>query len=77
MERDLVEYIAKALVDDPSAVSITEKETERGVVLGLKVGSSDIGRVIGKYGRVAQSIRTLLMACAGKTHTRYLLEILD
>ena len=77
MERDLVEYIAKSLVDDPSAVSLTEKETERGIVLELRVASGDIGKVIGKSGRVAQAIRTLLMASAGRSGTRYLLEILD
>ena len=77
MERDLVEYIAKSLVDDPSAVSLTEKETERGIVLELRVAIGDIGKVIGKFGRVAQAIRTLLMASAGRSGTRYLLEILD
>ena len=77
MERDLVEYIAKSLVDDPSAVSVSEKETERGVVLELRVASGDVGQVIGKFGRVAQAIRTLLMASAGRSGARYLLEILD
>lgn len=77
MERDLVEYVAKSLVDDPSSVSVSEKETERGIVLELRVASSDVGKVIGKYGRVAQAIRTLLMASSGKSGTRYLLEILD
>ncbi|MGP1576844.1 MAG: KH domain-containing protein [Treponema sp.] len=77
MEHDLVEYIAKSLVDDPSSVSISEKETERGVVLELRVASGDVGKVIGKYGRVAQAIRTLLMASSGRNGTRYLLEILD
>ncbi len=77
MERDLVEFIAKSLVDDPSAVSVQEKETERGIVLQLTVASKDVGKIIGKSGRVAQSIRTLLMACSGRSGTRYLLEILD
>ena len=77
MERDLVEYIAKSLVDDPSAVSVSEKETERGVVLELRVASGDVGKVIGYFGRVAQAIRTLLMASAGRRGARYLLEILD
>lgn len=77
MERDLVEYIAKSLVDDPSAVSVSEKETDRGNVLELRVASNDVGKVIGKFGRVAQAIRTLLMASAGRGGTRYLLEILD
>ena len=77
MERDLVEYIAKSLVDDPSAVSVSEKETDRGIVLELRVASGDVGKVIGKCGRVAQAIRTLLMASAGRSGARYLLEILD
>lgn len=77
MERDLVEYIAKSLVDDPSAVSVSEKETDRGTVLELRVASNDVGKVIGKFGRVAQAIRTLLMASAGRGGTRYLLEIVD
>ena len=77
MERDLVEYIAKSLVDDPSAVSVSEKETDRGIVLDLRVASGDVGKVIGQFGRVAQAIRTLLMASAGRSGTRYLLEILD
>ena len=77
MERDLVEYIAKSLVDDPSAVSVSAKETDRGIVLELRVASGDVGKVIGKFGRVAQAIRTLLMASAGRSGTRYLLEILD
>ena len=47
MERDLVEYIAKSLVDDPSAVSVSEKETDRGIVLELRVASGDVGKVIG------------------------------
>ena len=68
MEHDLVEYIAKSLVDDPDAVAVSEKETERGVVLELRVASGDV---------VAQAIRTLLMASAGRNGTRYLLEILD
>ena len=67
MERDLVEYIAKSLVDDPSAVSVSEKETDRGTVLELRVASNDVGK----------AIRTLLMASAGRGGTRYLLEILD
>ncbi len=77
MERDLVEFIAKSLVDEPNAVSVTEKETDRGIVLELTVASKDVGKVIGKFGKIAQAIRTLLMACSGRTGTHYLLEILD
>ena len=55
MEKDLIEYIAKSLVDNPDAVSVNETEGERGPVLELKVADSDIGKVIGKYGRIAKA----------------------
>ena len=66
MEKDLIEYIAKSLVDDPSAVSVTETEGEKGMVLQLKVADNDIGKVIGKYGRIAKAMRTVLSASATK-----------
>jgi uncharacterized protein len=77
MEKDLIEYIAKSLVDDPSAVSVSETEGERGPVLELRVAQGDIGKVIGKYGRIAKALRTVLSASAGKDGKRYSLEILD
>ena len=77
MEKDLIEYIAKSLVDDPSAVSVKETEGERGPVLELSVAQGDIGKVIGKYGRIAKALRTVLSATAGKDGRRYSLEILD
>ncbi|MCR5605511.1 MAG: KH domain-containing protein [Treponema sp.] len=77
MEKDLIEYIAKSLVDDPSAVSVNETEGERGPVLELSVAQGDIGKVIGKYGRIAKALRTVLSASASKNGTRYSLEILD
>jgi len=77
MEKDLIEYIAKSLVDNPDAVSVTETEGERGPVLELKVADSDIGKVIGKYGRIAKALRTVLGATANKDGKRYSLEILD
>lgn len=73
----MVEYIAKSLVDDPSSVSVTEVEDERGVVLELKVASGDIGKVIGKYGRIAKAMRTVIAASSGKNGRRVFLEILD
>lgn len=76
MQKDLIEYIAKSLVDDASSVEVKEVENEKGVVLELRVASGDIGKVIGKQGRIAKSIRTLLNASAGKTGKRYSLEIL-
>ena len=77
MEKDLIEYIAKSLVDDPDAVSVNETEGERGPVLELKVAEGDIGKVIGKYGRIAKALRTVLSASSSKYGKRYSLEILD
>ena len=77
MEKDLIEYIAKSLVDDPDAVSVTETEGDRGSVIQLKVADSDIGKVIGKYGRIAKALRTVLSASAVRDGKRYSLEILD
>lgn len=77
MEKDLIEYIAKSLVDDPDAVSVNETEGERGPVLELKVAEGDIGKVIGKYGRIAKALRTVLSASSSKDGKRYSLEILD
>ena len=77
MEKDLIEYIAKSLVDDPDAVSVNETEGERGPVLELKVDEGDIGKVIGKYGRIAKALRTVLSASSSKDGKRYSLEILD
>ena len=77
MEKDLIEFIAKSLVDDPASVSVTETEGERGPVLQLSVAQGDIGKVIGKYGRIAKALRTVLSATSGKDGRRYSLEILD
>lgn len=77
MEKDLIEYIAKSLVDDPSSVSVTETEGEHGVVLQLRVADGDIGKVIGKYGRIAKAMRTVLSASAVKDGKRCSLDILD
>ena len=77
MEKDLIEYIAKSLVDDPDAVSVNETEGERGPVLELKVAEGDIGKVIGKYGRIAKALHTVLSASSSKDGKRYSLEILD
>ena len=77
MEKDLIEYIEKSLVDDPDAVSVNETEGERGPVLELRVAEGDIGKVIGKYGRIAKALRTVLSASGSKDGKRYSLEILD
>lgn len=77
MEKDLVEYIAKTLVDDPSGVVVNMIEGDQSTILELKVADADIGKVIGKHGRIAKSIRTLLSAASTKTGKRVVLEILD
>ena len=75
--KEFVEYIVKKLVDRPNEVSINEIEGEKTVVLELRVGSGEMGKVIGKNGRIAQSIRTLLTATSAKSNKRVVLEILE
>ena len=77
MEKELVEYIAKSLVDDPSAVTVNIIEGEKSTILELKVADNDIGKVIGKHGRIAKAMRTILSAAATKKEKRVVLEILD
>ena len=77
MEKDLIEYIAKSLVDDPASVSVTETQGDRGPVLQLSVAQGDIGKVIGKYGRIAKALRTVLSAYSSRDGKRCSLEILD
>jgi predicted RNA-binding protein YlqC (UPF0109 family) len=77
VEKDLVEYIAKSLVDDPGAVTVHEVDGEKATILELRVAPADIGKVIGKYGRIAKAIRTVLSASSGKSGKRVSLEILD
>ncbi len=77
MEKDLVEYIAKSLVDDPAEVVVNLIEGEKSTILELKVSPDDIGKVIGKQGRIAKAIRTILSAATTKTGKRVVLEILD
>lgn len=73
--KDLVEYIAKSLVDDPSQVKVTEIEGATSVILELSVAPEDMGRVIGRNGRVANAMRTLLRVIAAKQGKRVTLEI--
>jgi uncharacterized protein len=75
--REFVEYIAKHLVDNPDAISIEVEEKDNKVILKLKVGESDVGKVIGRKGRTAQAMRVLLSAIAAKEGKRGILEILD
>lgn len=73
--KELVEYIAKSLVDDPSQVRVTEIEGATSVILELTVAPEDMGRVIGRNGRVANAMRTLLRVIAAKQGKRVTLEI--
>ncbi len=75
--KELVEMIAKALVDNPEQVVVTEIEGEQTTVLELRVAPSDLGKVIGKQGRTARCIRTLLGAAGMKLRKRFVLEILE
>ena len=74
--RELVEYIAKSIVNAPDDVVVTEESDDQGITFKLQVADDDKGRVIGKQGRVAQAIRTLLRVKAAKQGTRAALEIL-
>ena len=75
--KELVEYIARSLVNNPDAVEVTEeKDEEGGTVLKLKVADEDKGRVIGKQGRIAQAVRTLIRVKAAKAQTKATLEII-
>ena len=75
--KDLLNQIVKALVDNPEQVQITEIEGSQTVVLELRVDKSDMGKIIGKQGKTANAIRTLLNAASGKIGKRYILEIVD
>lgn len=75
--KELVTEIAKALVDIPNEVTVREVEGEQVTVLELRVAPSDLGKVIGKQGRTARSIRTLLGAAGMKLNRRFTLEILE
>jgi len=77
VEKDLVEYIVKYLVDDPSLVNVAVVEGEKSTILELRVAQDDIGKVIGKHGRIAKAIRTVLQAAAAKNGRHTVLEILD
>ena len=75
--KDLIEYIAKALVDHPEEVRVSEVEGERTSVIELTVAKDDLGKVIGKQGRTARSIRTILSAASTKIKKRSVLEIIE
>jgi len=75
--KDLIAYIAKALVDKPEEVLVTEIEGEQTSVIELKVAKEDLGKVIGKQGRTARAMRTILSAASTKINKRSVLEIIE
>ncbi len=75
--KELIKHIVQALVDNPEQVSVREITGEHTIILELKVAKEDIGKVIGKQGRTAQALRTILSAVSGKEKKRITLEILD
>ncbi|MDQ7032196.1 MAG: KH domain-containing protein [Desulfonauticus sp.] len=77
MLKDLIEYIAKSLVDNPDAVKVSEIEGEQTSVIELKVAKEDLGKVIGKQGRTARAMRTILSAASTKANKRAVLEIIE
>jgi len=75
--KDLIDYIARALVDHPEQVSVSEVEGNQTSVLSLKVAKEDLGKVIGKQGRTARAMRTILSAASAKIKKRSVLEIIE
>jgi uncharacterized protein len=75
--KELLETIAKALVDYPDEVSVNEVEEEKSLILELRVAKEDMGKVIGKQGRIAKSIRTVVKAAAIKDNKRVVVDILQ
>ncbi|MBZ0311544.1 KH domain-containing protein [Clostridium butyricum] len=74
--KELVEYMAKSLVDNPEYVSVNEVNKVQSIILELKVAPEDMGKVIGKQGRIAKAIRTVVKAAAVKQHKRVIVEII-
>jgi predicted RNA-binding protein YlqC (UPF0109 family) len=75
--KDLVSYLAKSLVNHPDEVEVKEIQGETAAILELRVAKDDLGRIIGKQGRTAKSIRTLLNAVASRTNRKVVLEIVE
>ncbi|MCK5228586.1 MAG: KH domain-containing protein [Desulfobulbaceae bacterium] len=75
--KELVKFIAASLVDNPDSVEVTENEQDDTIILELRVAKEDLGKVIGKQGRTAKAVRTLLSAAAGKVNKKARLEILE
>lgn len=77
MSSEIVEYLARRLVDDPDAVRVEEVEREGALVLQLHVAQDDVGKVIGRQGRIARALRTVVRASAARQDRRVMLEIVD
>lgn len=75
--KELVEFIAKSLVDSPSEVTVTQREEGKNVFVKLHVASSDMGKVIGKKGRIAKAIRTVVKSAAQKSDKKIIVDIED
>ncbi len=75
--KDLLTYIAKSLVEDPDSVSVTEVTKEDGLVLELRVAPSDMGKVIGKHGRIAKEIRSVIKAASLRDNIKVSVDIVD
>lgn len=75
--KDLVEVIVKALVDDPAGVVITEREDGKALVLEVRVADSDMGKVIGKQGRIAKAIRSVVKAAAAREDKKVIVDIMQ
>ena len=75
--KELVEVITKALVDDPDSVVITEREDKKSTILEIRVADSDMGKVIGKQGRIAKAIRQVVKAAAAKEDKKVIVDIMD
>lgn len=75
--KELVQYLAKSLVTNPDAVEVKEIERDSASVIELKVAKEDLGRIIGKQGRTAKSIRTILNAAASRTNRKVVLDIVE
>lgn len=74
--KELVETIAKALVDSPDEVVVTEKETDKTIVLELKVATDDVGKIIGKQGKIAKAIRSVVKAASSKCNKKVIVDII-
>ena len=75
--RELVDFLARSLVDEPEQVKVTELRRDQATVLELQVAPPDLGKVIGRQGRTARAMRTVLAAAAARSGRRYILDIID